>query len=300
MRKSRARALITLFTHLEHMEKAGVPLRQSLEAARTDADDSGLRRVLSWMAEDVRAGSKLSEAMAAHGAFFDPVTVRLIAAGEKAGRLTQVFTVCGAHVAQAAQYARKMASAMRYPKIAGLIIIGLALLRGHSTMPYIAAYVVGGALLFAAARRYIAPFRNVTDYLLLYIPVVGRLVLADSWARFAEALAMLYDAGVPLRDALSTAAECVPNAAIRESAQAAVPLVGGGLSLHDAVARAGRADRMTLTMLRTGERSGNLGHTLREVSSWHDKESDNAMTALHQTAGPVLTIILGAMVYFGL
>lgn len=288
---------MTLFLHLEQMEKAGVPLRQSLETASSDADSKSVNSMLAYMAAELRGGAKLNEAMQHYPRFFDPAIVRLVAAGEKAGKLARVFEICRGHIEHAADHARKMRGALRYPKIAGVIILGLAVVRSHSEMPVIAAFVLGAYALFWAARRYSLTCKYLTDRFFLLLPVIGEVARADSWARHAEALALLFEAGIPLREALATAASCVPNAVIREEAENAVPRVIAGEPLYKAFAKCEHADRMMLTMLKAGEDSGNLAHTLREVSSWNDKRTDEALTMLHQSAGPFLTIVLGLMVY---
>ncbi len=298
MGKNTNRALIELFLHLEQMEKAGVPLRQSLEAARDDADNTAVKKRLLFMAEDLRAGRTLSEAMAQHPRFFDAAVVRLIAAGEKSGRLARVFETCRNHVKRAEDHARKMRAALRYPKIAGVIILGLAVIRNHSEMPVIAAVVYGGWLLFWLLRRYSATFKYWTDKMFLGIPIVGRVVKADSWARYASALALMFEAGIPLREALAAAAGCVPNLGVREAAENAVPRVVAGAPLYQAFADGAHVDRMMLSMLKAGEVSGNLAHTLGEVADWNDKRTDDALTSLHQTAGPFMTLVLGALVFY--
>lgn len=282
------------------MEKAGVPLRKSLEAARDDSEGAAVRRFLADAASQVKAGRTLAEAMARYPYLFDAATAHLIAAGEKSGKMSRVLASCRAHYQRIDDHTRKMKKALLYPKITAVIVLGLACLRGNTGLPYMVGGFLFFALLLVAARKYVFAVRDVTDRILVAIPGIGHIVAADSWARYAEALAMLYEAGVPLRDALGVAAQCVPNAAIRAAAEDAVPRVQAGQSLHQAFAAGGLVDKLTLSMLRTGEASGNLGHTLREVSSWHDKRTDDALTRLHQTAGPALILFLGAVFYQGL
>lgn len=292
-----SRELVTLFLHLEQMEKAGMPLRKSIETAAEDADNRSVKNMLQLIAAELQGGAKLNEAMQHYPQFFDPAVVRLIAAGEKSGKLARVFEICRSHIQHAAEHARKMRGVLRYPKVAGAIILALAIFRNQTAMPGLALVLFCAWAMFWLARKYSLTFKYWTDKLFLILPVIGQVVRADSWAQHAEALALLFEAGIPLREALANAAACVPNAVIREEAENAVPRVVAGDPLYKAFSKSPYADRMMLVMLKAGEDSGNLAHTLREVSNWNDKRTDEALTMLHQSAGPLLTIVLGMVVY---
>jgi type II secretory pathway component PulF len=86
---------------------------------------------------------------------------------------------------------------------------------------------------------------------------------------------------------------------IRASVEGALPEIAAGASLHAAFRDAGRMERMALAMMKAGEDTGNLGHTLRELAEFYEKRCADALTALQQTSGPVLTVITGAYLYLG-
>ena len=198
------------------------------------------------------------------------------------------------------EHASKLRRALWYPKVSGAVILMLAIFNHKSDMPYVALAVYAAAAVFVLGRRYLHVFRYWTDRLLLGIPVLGTLIEQHSFARFAESLALTFESGINLREGLEVAAACVPNLVIREAVEDTVPRLNEGHSLYRAFQMGGRMDRLSLYMLKAGEDSGNLAHTLRELTGWYDRKTDEALTALHQVAGPAMTILMGGMVYAGL
>ncbi len=291
-----ARALIGLFLHLEQMEKAGVPLRQSLEAAYNDADDRAVKKALLMMKEDIKGGRTLSEAMAFHPRLFDPTVIKLAALGERAGKMGMVLGKARDYLRRKEEHRSLMRRATLYPKISGAIILGLAAWRHDTNMPLLAGciFCFWGAL--KLSRYFLPVVKSVTDRIILAIPVVGKLSAQNSFARFAESLATLFDAGVPLRQALPAAAENAPNLVIQSWLLECADRVAAGQSLHQAF-QGGRMENLALSMLKAGERTGALSAPLHEISTYYDRRLAEAMTALHQMAGPVLTVILGLLLY---
>jgi type IV pilus assembly protein PilC len=300
MSKSSRRGQIALFLHLEHMEKAGVPILQSLDAAANDADTRALGRALEAMTGAMRAGMTLSEAMGLYPRLFDDTTVALVALGEKAGRMGRIFEKCRQHFRRAEEHAEKMRRATRYPKFAGVIILGLALLRGETLLPQAVALTVFFCVVIVGGRRYSPLFRHATDHALLLLPRAGRLIAQVSHARFADSLAMLYESGIPLKTAIGVAAASVPNFVIRAALERAGAAVTEGRSLHAAFSAEAGMDRLALAMIKAGEDSGNLAATLHELADYYDRRTDEALTAVEQLAAPLLTLVAGALLWFSL
>lgn len=300
MARNADRALIVLFLHLEQMEKAGVPITQSLAAARDSAVTPKIAATVDGLLQEVRQGHPLNEAMSFYPKVFDETMISIVAVGVKSGKVARSFTQCLDYIRRRDEHARLMRRATREPKLSLAIILALAAFRGHTALPYAALAILATVAVFWAGRRFLTPFRYVTDRLFLAVPYVGKFLAQDSWARFAAALAMLYDAGVDLRSGLATAAATVPNLVIRESAEDAIPRVRDGASLLAAFKAGRRMDNMALAMLKAGEDSGNLGVCLRELAEHYEKNAAEALTAMQQYTGPLLTIATGSILYLGL
>jgi type II secretory pathway component PulF len=297
---SHDRALIILFLHLEQMEKAGMPIAESLSTAAEETTDRKLRAAMEGVVHEVKQGASLSAAMGFFPRAFDETVLRLVDVGEKSGKLARAFGLCLDYVRKRDEHQRLMKKALRGPKISAAIILLLAALHNHTALPLTVAGIFAFMSLFMLCRQFSEGFRYLSDRLFLVLPTVGPFIAEDSWARFASSLSMLYAAGVDLRAGLKTAGEAAPNLVIRGAVEAAAARVQDGLSLHAAFRETGRMDRMALAMMKAGEDSGNLAHTLNELTEFYEKRADEALSAVQKLSGPVLTIITGIVLYFGL
>ncbi|MBI1215904.1 MAG: hypothetical protein GC185_08820 [Alphaproteobacteria bacterium] len=291
--KKTARALTSFFLHLSQMEKAGLPLMQSLDAAAQDEEIPGLAKKWRNMSAFLRGGGKLYEAMGLYPHLFDDAVRGLVAAGEESGKLARVLERCKDYYEQVENHSRQMRRATLQPKIAAVVIAGMALVKRHSLFPKLAVGVLAAVFAVTWGRRYVPGVRRLTDHLFLMSGPGARFIRQYSYARFADALGMAYMAGIPLRRGLEIAVGVVPNLVLRDDLAAAIPRVQAGASLAEAFVKCRYADRMSVVMLKAGENSGNLSQTLAHVAEYYNKQTDDALTALQQTLGPLLTILLG-------
>jgi type IV pilus assembly protein PilC len=74
--------LINFCFHLEQLERAGVPLIESLTDLRDSLENPSFREVIAGMVESIEGGKTLSQSMAEHPRVFDQVMVSLIRAGK--------------------------------------------------------------------------------------------------------------------------------------------------------------------------------------------------------------------------
>lgn len=283
--------------HAVQMEKAGVPVRQMLEVAAEDSGHRAITRACVWMLHDIKAGGKLSEAMAQHPQIFNPVMVSLVAAGEQTGRMAHVLEACFDHCLQMDAFQHDMRKATRNFKFSAVIILGLMLLLGRTAVPLATAGIAVTAAVFIGAYFFVPAFRRFFHYLFIVTPGVGVFLRHLEMARFADMLALYYNAGVPLFDAFPGAVNMVQNLSMRDVIQRACDRVVAGERFDAAFSSLPYVEHGFLNMLSVGETSGNLGHTMREAANYYRDQMSDSLHKLQTTTGPLLTILLGAVVY---
>lgn len=291
------RDISTFFMHAQQMEKAGVPLRQMLQAAAQDSGHKALTRAAWWMEHDVAAGKTLAEAMAQHPRIFNQTLVGLVAAGEETGRLALVLGKCFDHCVQMDMHQRNMRRATRHFKFSAIVILALMLIMGHNAGPVMTAFLAMVLAGLVAAYHFVPAFRQFCEYLFIITPRLGTFIRRLEMARFCEMLALYYDAGIPMRKALPAAAHAVQNHSLREVVIKAAQQVIDGESFQDAFRRIPQVESTFLAMIAAGEKSGNFGATLHEASLYYRAEMDDALDALQKILPPVLTAILGVVIY---
>jgi len=291
------RDLATFFMHAEQMEKAGVPLRRMLDAAAKDSGHRALSRACFWMLHDVQGGKTLSEAMAQHPRIFNAVMVSLVAAGEKTGQMARALGACFHHCVQMDAFRKNLRRAMRNIKFSCIIVLALMAVLGKTAAPVATILLFALMAALAGAYRLAPAFKRSCDYLFIVAPGLGEFIRHLELARFAETLALYYDAGVPLREALTASCDVVQNRSMRDVLQQAARRVAAGERLADAFRAMPRADHAFLVMLAAGEKSGNLAATLREAGLYYRSEMEDSLDRLQKIAAPFLTALLGWVIY---
>lgn len=312
---------------LEHLLAAGVPILDGLAELRDSLTHAGFRSIVASLGEAIAAGQTLSAACAAHPETFDAVFVGLLRAGEEAGRLPQVLHDLAADLERADELAAHARRIAIYPAVVAAILlaaVGVALVfvipevarlfQGiGQALPlqtriliavshWVAAYgwlllgaVVAGALAARGAIARSPALRLRYHAMLLRLPLLGPLLRKLLLARFCTVLALLYEAGIPIVDALRTAAETAGNAALRRTLHEAGARIAEGRSLSEALAAVTLFPPLVVRMLRTGEHSGALDAALGRIGGYYQREVRESIDALQAAMEPALTVVLGGL-----
>lgn len=312
---------------LEHLLAAGVPILDGLADLRDTLTDPGFRNIVTSLGEAIAAGQTLSVACAAHPETFDAVFVGLLRAGEEAGRLPHVLHELAAaleHADELANHAHRIAI---YPAVVATILVTAVSVALVFVIPQVARLFQGigqtlplqtrilisvsdgviaygwwllGAAIGSAfvARLLIARLPGLRlrrDALLLRLPTIGPLLRKLVLARFCAVLALLYEAGIPIVDALRTAAETAGNVAMQQALHDAGGRIAEGRSLSEALGTITLFPPLVVRMLRTGEHSGALDAALARIGSYYQREVRESINALQAAMEPVLTMMLGGL-----
>lgn len=321
---------VAVFTRqLGTLLRAGMPLLRGLEVLGRQQRNRSFRSILDAMAEDIRSGGPLSEAMARHPGVFDRLYVNMIKAGEAGGVLDVVLERLAGFQEKSLQLRGKVKAAMVYPLIvmtvAVLILAGLLvfvvpqfkqifadLLKG-APLPPLTQVVLGAseavrshylAVLAVLAGLWIAfkAFQRtphgarLIDGWLVRAPLFGELLMKSLVARFTRTLGTLLASGVPILQAITITRETTGNARVA----AALDVV------HDRVKEGGPVAKplestqvfpgMVASMIEVGEHTGQLPEMLNKVADIYDDEVDAAVAGLSSLIEPLLIVFLAVVV----
>jgi len=157
----------------------------------------------------------------------------------------------------------------------------------------VVAAAVGGRLALRVQQVRFAWHRFV-----LRLPLIGRLSRAANTARCTRTLALLTASAVPLLDSLQIAAQVMPNLPMRDAVKAAAVKVREGGSFSRALGDSGYFPPVALRLIASGERAGELERMLDEAANQEQRELDRWMTLLTAVLGPLVILLVGAMVLF--
>jgi general secretion pathway protein F len=306
---------------------AGLPLERALTSLTDEAEMEPQRNLMADLRAEVNGGSSFARALAQHPGEFSGIYTAVIGAGEQSGNLGLVLERLADDLEERLALRAKLIGAALYPAIvtgvAILIVLFLVsyvvpqvatVFAGtHRTLPFLTVAMLGISgfvrayggylllvlVLLAAGLRFMltdARFREQFDAAWLDLPLVGKLARGYNAARFANTLAMLTDAGVPILKALQAAAQTLNNRAMRADAMDAIILVREGAPLASALAQKKHFPGLLGMFARLGEQTGQLplmlGRAARQLSTEVQRRAMQLATILE----PLLIVVMGLVV----
>ncbi|QCZ92782.1 type II secretion system F family protein [Salinimonas iocasae] len=327
-KKINAADISVVSRQISTMLGAGVTLLQSLEMIAQGTSKPGMRRLLSSIADEVRAGTPLSTALRKHPLYFDDLYCDLVETGEQSGSLENIYDRIATYKEKAEALKSKVKKAMFYP-IAVLVVAFIVttillvfvvpqfeeifssfgaelpaftqFVLGISRFVqdfgiFIGMGIVGAGFMFVRAHRKSKALRDRVDATVLKIPVVGEILQKAAVARFTRTLSTTFSAGVPLIGALDSAAGASGNAVYRDAILFIKKEVAGGLQMNTAMRTTGVFPDMVTQMVAIGEESGAVDDMLSKVASIYEAEVDDMVDGLTSLIEPMIMAVLGVVI----
>ena len=156
-------------------------------------------------------------------------------------------------------------------------------------------FVVFGLIVCAAAlnREAIARFLSPIG---IYVPGLHRLIICANLGHMAIVLDRMLSAGIPLDQALASAAQLDLNATFARKLERLCVRVEQGETLSDAVAAERGFPGSFTALVSVGERAGLLEESLRKLGAHYSRQTTKTVRLLADTIGPVCILLVGILV----
>lgn len=307
---------------------AGVPLVQTIEMIGKGHNNGNMQKLLGEVTHKLSSGIPLSDCLREHPRQFDDLYCDLVASGEQSGSLETIYDRIATYKEKAEALKAKIKKAMTYP-IAVMVIAAIVtsillifvvpvfeeIFAGFGAeLPAFTLFVVGisdfmvaywhfglGAVflaifLFKRAHRNSQKLRDQVDRQILKLPVIGDVLEKAAVARYARTLSTTFAAGVPLIDALESAAGASGNAVFRDAILEVRAEVTSGMQMNLAMRNCNIFPDMVIQMVAIGEESGAVDDMLSKVANVYEAEVDNAVDNLTALLEPMIMAVLGVVI----
>ncbi len=320
---------ISLFSRqMATMMRSGVPLVQAFDVVASGARNAKLAAVIQGVRGDVAAGASLASALARFPGQFNHMYRNLVSVGEKSGTLDTMLDRIAAYQEGAERARRKVRKAMTYPLLvvaAASIVTTILLIyvvpqfeavfaMSGARLPAFTRFVIsvsevvrawwlalllgicGAGVGLVVLRRRSPAFRDALDRAFLKTPVLGGILNQSAAAHYASTLATAMAAGVPLVEALGSAASAASNAFYASAIRRIRDDVAAGRSLHAAMRDGGVFPAMMVQMVVVGEESGSLDAMLGKAADHFESLVSDTIDNLTTLLEPLLMAVLGILV----
>ena len=324
----RKREEIVIFTRqLATMISAGIPLLESLEILKEQAESKQFSLLLDQVIEDVRSGKDLSSSLERHPKAFTEVYVSMVRAGEASGQIDEILVRLADYLEASQKLRREIRSAMTYPIVSLVMIFGITayLMIGivpkfkevfdslDIELPGLTKAILGASRfcennwMMVIVGMALAAFALVTykrtekgawqfDWLMLHLPVFGSLFRKVGLSRFSKTCATMIKSGVPILGTLEIVADTAGNRLIAEAVEKARESVRQGESLMVPLSESPVFPPMVTRMIGIGEKTGSLEILLEKISEFYDEQVSATVKQLTSLIEPIMIAVMGVMV----
>jgi len=300
--------LALYYRQMGAMLGAGLPLQRTLTTLEEQCPAGLLRSAVRSMAAHVLAGGELSEAMRAFPYIFSELQVEFVACGERTGGIAPMMNRLADYLEQDYQLRQIISKETLYSKMVflaviflpNLVLIWLSGVKAYldETLVPLLFLLAGGLGIFIAFRYALqsAAFRFVFDTFKSYVPYFGKTVRMMAIGKFSRALAALYSAGVQLPTGIEIAARVSGNQYLSTLIMRAVTALKAGEGLADSFRASGVFPLMFISMLSTGEKTGQVDDMLHKVADYFEAEGTMRLRQSIQVVNQIIYLILAFLV----
>jgi general secretion pathway protein F len=321
--RSAAFPVVLFAMELKSLLDAGLNLVEALQTLSEKETRTERQSVLAGILSAIRRGESISQALAHFPEHFPSLFAATLRASERTGSIREALSRYIAYQEELDSVRKKIIAASIYPVI--LMIVGslvMAFLMFYvvprfatvyedmaGRLPFFSSlllafgrgieqhgWVIAGALLGIAslcawsfAR---APVRAWLYSRLWLIPAVGERMRIYQLSRLYRTAGMLLRAGIPAVQSLDMVRDLLASH-LQPRLSRARAMIEQGQSMSAALGATGLTTPVAARMLLVGERSGEMGEMLEQISRFHDDEMSRFIDWFTRAFEPVLMAVLG-------
>jgi len=309
------------------MVDSGLTLLRALSILASQSTNKRFTRVLDAIRVDVQRGMALSDAMGKHPKVFNHLYMAMVRSGESGGNLDASLLSLAETLERQAELRSKIKSAMAYPMVALIMVLGIAaamllfivpifakvfhqlnaklpkptriLMAVSAVLVHDLPFVLVGLVIvgFVFFKWKKTPRGRMTwSSVVQRIPVFGMLMVKTSIARFTSTLGTLLRSGVPVLQALEITGDSVNNPALERAIQEAQETIQRGEPMSAAFEQHGIIPQMVSQMIAVGEETGALDDMLGKIATFYEQEVQAMVDALASLLEPLMIVVLGGIV----
>jgi type IV pilus assembly protein PilC len=313
------------------MVNAGVSVVGCLDLLRKQTENPRLAQLINDVYDDVQKGNSLSEALNLRSDTLPVILISMIEVGEVSGTLDLVLDRLAIHFIKENRIRQKVKTAMMYPMIIGCIAVAVVIFMLAFVVPKFMSmfssmgtglplptkillgishtvaniWFLIGAVSFISVTYYLfSKFRRtvkgrlILSGIILKIPKVGKNYRKILASRFARALSLLLETGVPLIQALEVVDKVVNNQIVSDGLVRVKEDIKRGSNLASPLEGIGIFPVMVTQMISIGEEAGSLDDIVGKVADFYDEELDTSISQLISLIEPVMILVLALVVGF--
>ena len=320
--------VLVFFTRqLSTMFSAGLTIERALYFLSTEEKNKKFKKILLKIADDVKKGLLLSNALERHPGVFSSLYISLVKAGEVSGKLAETLEELSIYLEKIEDTQRKVKSAMYYPVfiIVFLFVVITVMFtflipkfknvydQLGSELPYYTVLFVNMSVWFqhnffnvmvmiilSLVSIWIFTLtdtgRLIRDRIFLNIPIFGSIIRQNILSKFSKTFGILISSGVSVMDAMELVIKVVNNRVYEIAVKDATKSIENGVSISESLKNTGVFPPIMIQLFSTGEETGEIDNLSLKASDFYTKQVNASVDRLTSLIEPLLIILVGIVI----
>lgn len=319
---------VWFFSTLATLLSSNIPVAGAMDTMRELADNRATSHAVNSVAESLRHGRSLAEAVSAVPDLASAQDAALLRSGEASGRLAHVIALIDRSIAMREKIRRTLIAKLSYPAIllfASVVVLWFLsvvviprfaeqLAAAGIPLPFQTAstlvvadvlmwvlpilVLAGAALLATRSMWYTGAVRLWVARLTLRLPIVSTLVWNNQSAVMTDIMATMLEGGADVLTGLRQAHEVVGHEVIAERLARATEDVRGGRELGDALSQHEVLPPIPLALVRVGLKGGQLVDSLRRATEQALDIQEQLVQRLITLLEPLIILFMSVSVFW--
>jgi type II secretory pathway component PulF len=325
---------LVVLKRLMELHSSGLPVGDSIRILSQRLSNREQKSIVQKLWRDLSEGATLAAAMTRQPRYFPGSISYVIEAGEATGNLAPILRKVIDYLEEKEAIRKKMITSMVYPAFICTVAVAVVVLFMTVLLPQIQGMLerLGGEMAWSARilidgsalLAKIGPFmlvglivaaiafqqwrrtdigRRRSDLWLLRVPLLGKILFFGDLFQVGNLISTLLESGINTTETLRLTERTVKNTELRKRFNVARGQVNEGLSIAQAFQRNQFMPDLAVDILTVGENTGNLAHSMSEITKGFRDELTarlTRLTTLVSTGALIFAFVLVALIAMGI
>jgi len=309
--------------------KASIPLKKAIKLAKNQTSNIKMIKFLDYLQSEIEQGKSLKNAIETQKIIKLPeYVIHSINVAQNSGKLDVILIELSKFLKSEDEISSKTTQALIYPIFIIFISFILVIVMLTTVVPKIVSifknlnqelppvtkavihisqfvkenyiFIIGMFFSLIIAFKFFysksKKFRYFTDSLMLKIPVIKDIIIANNLARFSYMSYVLVNSGVNYINALNLSANTISNEKIKSYFKKALKDVREGKKLSTSLKKYHFFDKNFIESISLAEETGEVKEILNNLSEIYFNEYNTKTSTLLSLLEPVMMLVVGGII----
>ncbi|MEY8762301.1 type II secretion system F family protein [uncultured Clostridium sp.] len=316
-----------LCSQLSIMLSAGIPVSKVFDELENQYGTSSAKYILKAVKEEVIKGKNLYESMAQFKHAFPVFMINMVKVGEESGRLDEIFKKLSEYYEKCYSVISSIKTSLIYPAVTLAVSVFILLFLMIDIVPQFIDIIISNGGEVPALTKIVmfscqflgdhclqilgafvlicivyCRFRkkskvvNAVENIKIRIPYFNKVFSDLTIFKICSSMAILTSSGVNIIDSLKITGELLGNNILSGKIEESIKYIEGGEDVCGALKRAGIDDKLFLSLVKTGEDTGNMDGMFLKLEQLFGSKLDRYLKKMTKIVEPLIIICLSLFV----